>query len=85
MKSTILSVTQLNTYIKSIIDGDMLLRSLYVVGEISNFTNHYRTGHFYLTLKDESCAARQPYFPYDAEIHAGERYEGYRQGQGFGF
>ena len=32
MKSTILSVTQLNTYIKSIIDGDMLLRSLYVVG-----------------------------------------------------
>ena len=38
MKSTILSVTQLNTYIKSIIDGDMLLRSLYVVGEISNFS-----------------------------------------------
>lgn len=58
MKSTILSVTQLNTYIKSIIDGDMLLRSLYVVGEISNFTNHYRTGHFYLTLKDESCAVK---------------------------
>ena len=56
MKSTILSVTQLNTYIKSIIDGDMLLRSLYVVGEISNFTNHYRTGHFYLTLKDVRCA-----------------------------
>ena len=62
MKSTILSVTQLNTYIKSIIDGDMLLRSLYVVGEISNFTNHYRTGHFYLTLKDENCAVKAVMF-----------------------
>lgn len=62
MKSTILSVTQLNTYIKSIIDGDMLLRSLYVVGEISNFTNHYRTGHFYLTLKDESCTVKAVMF-----------------------
>ncbi len=62
MKSTILSVTQLNTYVKSIIDGDMLLKSLYVVGEISNFTNHYRTGHFYLTLKDESCAVKAVMF-----------------------
>ena len=62
MKSTVLSVTQLNTYIKSIIDGDILLRSLYVVGEISNFTNHYRTGHFYLTLKDENCAVKAVMF-----------------------
>lgn len=62
MKSTILSVTQLNTYVKSIIDGDLLLRSIYVVGEISNFTNHYRTGHFYMTLKDESCAVKAVMF-----------------------
>ena len=62
MKSTVLSVTQLNTYVKSIIDGDSLLRSLYVVGEISNFTNHYRTGHFYLTLKDENCAVKAVMF-----------------------
>lgn len=62
MKSTILSVTQLNTYVKSIIDGDLLLRSIYVVGEISNFTNHYRTGHYYLTLKDEGCAVKAVMF-----------------------
>lgn len=62
MKSTVLSVTQLNTYVKSIIDGDMFLRSLYVVGEISNFTNHYRTGHFYMTLKDENCAVKAVMF-----------------------
>ena len=62
MKSTVLSVTQLNTYLKSIIDGDSLLRSLYVVGEISNFTNHYRTGPFYLTLKDENCAVKAVMF-----------------------
>lgn len=62
MKSTVLSITQLNTYIKSIIDGDSLLRSLYVVGEISNFTNHYRTGPFYLTLKDENCAVKAVMF-----------------------
>lgn len=62
MKSTVLSVTQLNTYIKSIIDGDLLLHSLYVVGEISNFTNHYRTGHYYMTIKDENCAVKAVMF-----------------------
>lgn len=60
--STVLTVTQLNTYIKSIIDGDMFLRSVYVVGEISNFTNHYRTGHYYLTLKDGDCAIKAVMF-----------------------
>lgn len=62
MKSTVLSVTQLNTYVRSLIDGDMLLHSLFVVGEISNFTNHYRTGHFYMTLKDEDCAVKAVMF-----------------------
>lgn len=34
-------------------DHDEILMSVCVRGEISNFTNHYKTGHFYLTLKDE--------------------------------
>lgn len=60
--STVLSVTQLNTYIKSIIDSDMLLRNIFVVGEISNFTNHYRTGHYYMTIKDEGAAVKAVMF-----------------------
>ena len=47
----VVTVTQVNTYIKSIIDGDLNLASVFVVGEISNFTNHYRTGHFILHLR----------------------------------
>lgn len=61
-ETTVFSVSQLNTYVKSIIDSDLLLRNVFVTGEISNFTNHYRTGHFYLTLKDENAAVRAVMF-----------------------
>lgn len=54
--SFILTVTQLNTYIKSQFDGDERLSNVFISGEISNFTDHYRSGHLYLTLKDEKCA-----------------------------
>lgn len=60
--STVLSVTQINTYIKSLIDYDNKLKNIYVCGEISNFTNHYRSGHFYFTLKDENCAMKAVMF-----------------------
>ena len=58
----VLSVTQLNTYIKSLIDGDMNLKSVFVQGEISNFTNHYRTGHWYMSIKDSECAIKAVMF-----------------------
>lgn len=57
-----LTVTQLNTYIKSMLDGDPNLASVFVSGEISNFTNHYRSGHFYLSLKDEKCVIKSVMF-----------------------
>lgn len=60
--STIITVSQLNTYIKSLVDGDMLLHNVFVVGEISNFTNHYRTGHYYMTLKDGDSAIKAVMF-----------------------
>ncbi len=60
--SSILTVSQVNTYIKSIVDSDYKLKNVYICGEISNFTNHYRTGHFYFTLKDENSAIKAVMF-----------------------
>ena len=48
----ILSVTQLNTYAKSIIEQDITLSNVFVMGEISNFVDHYRSGHLYMSIKD---------------------------------
>ncbi|MFI3325335.1 MAG: exodeoxyribonuclease VII large subunit [Clostridia bacterium] len=48
----ILSVTQLNGYIKAVIEENQNLKRVYVQGEISNFTNHRQTGHWYFSLKD---------------------------------
>lgn len=47
-----LSVTQLNGYVKCLMEGDDFLRSVAVSGEISNFKRH-SSGHLYFTLKDE--------------------------------
>ena len=60
--SSILKVSQINTYLKSVFESDSNLRNIYVCGEISNFTNHYRSGHMYFTLKDESSAIKAVMF-----------------------
>lgn len=65
--SSVLTVSQINTYIKSVIDYDDRLKNIYISGEISNFTNHYRTGHFYFTLKDEKSAIKAVMFRSSAE------------------
>ena len=56
-----LTVTEVNEYIKMLLDGNGLLSDVYVKGEISNFTNH-RTGHFYFSLKDEGGLIRAVMF-----------------------
>ncbi len=56
------TVSQLNTYIRSRMEEDPALQSLFVVGEISNFTDHYRSGHLYLSLKDEKSVIRAVMF-----------------------
>ncbi len=57
-----LTVTQLNEYVKRMIDTTPQLTSLYVKGEISNFKNHYGTGHYYFSLKDEGGQLRAVMF-----------------------
>lgn len=56
-----ITVSELNTYIKNLIDGDLFLNRVVVKGELSNFTNH-RTGHFYFSVKDEGSLIRAVMF-----------------------
>ncbi|MBQ3817475.1 MAG: exodeoxyribonuclease VII large subunit [Clostridia bacterium] len=58
MEQNAISVKQLNTYVKSLIEGDPRLSCVFVRGEISNFKNHYASGHLYFTLKDSEAAIR---------------------------
>lgn len=58
----VMSVTQLNTYVRCIMEEDVVLKSVFVAGEVSNFKNHYKTGHFYFTLKDENAAVKAVMF-----------------------
>ncbi|MBE6591456.1 MAG: exodeoxyribonuclease VII large subunit [Ruminococcaceae bacterium] len=58
----IFSVTQINEYIKDLLEKDELLYTVSIRGEISNFTNHYKTGHFYFSLKDEGGVIRAVMF-----------------------
>lgn len=58
MEQRVLTVSQLNNYLKALVDSDAALRRLTVKGEISNFTNHQRSGHFYFSIKDASCSMR---------------------------
>lgn len=53
-----LSVTEINSYIKNVISLDVFLSSVYITGEISNFTNHKKTGHFYFSIKDKKSSLK---------------------------
>ena len=57
MEQQILSVSQINGYIQSLMDQDGLLTGLAVRGEISNY-KMYPSGHHYFTLKDEGGALK---------------------------
>ena len=58
----ILTVSQLNTYAKSVIDQDSNLNNVFVSGEISNFVDHYRSGHLYMSLKDNNASIKSVMF-----------------------
>ncbi len=58
MQNSVLSVRQLNLYVRSLIESDPRLCDVMVEGEISNFKNHYSSGHLYFTLKDSDANIR---------------------------
>ena len=53
----VFSVTEVNGYIKNLIDGTPMLNGLLIRGELSNY-KIYPSGHHYFTLKDDECALR---------------------------
>ena len=57
MAQNILSISQLNEYIRGRMDSDPLLTQVAVRGEISNY-KLYPSGHHYFTLKDETSALK---------------------------
>lgn len=59
------SVSQVNGYLKELVDGDPLLRGLLVRGEVSNY-KCYPSGHHYFSLKDEQGSIRCVMFRGDA-------------------
>ena len=60
------SVSQLNLYVKSLLEGDTKLLNISVTGEISNFKDHYSSGHWYFSLKDGGAAIRCVMFRFSA-------------------
>lgn len=62
---TVLTVSQVNTYIKALINEIPQVKNLYISGEISNFKHYYQSGHMYFTLKDEKSQLKCVMFSSD--------------------
>lgn len=57
MERKVYSVQQVNSYIKSVLEDDLVLNCVNITGEISNYKSH-PSGHLYFTLKDENAALK---------------------------
>ena len=58
----VITVTQINRYIGSILKNDRNIQGIMVRGEISNYVKHFRSGHVYFTLKDSESAVKAVMF-----------------------
>ena len=66
MNLPVITVSQLNLYIKKMFDSDLSFASVMLSGEISNLSPHYRSGHLYFSLKDENCSVKAVMFAREA-------------------
>ena len=58
----LLTVSQLNRYLKSKFEEDSNLTSVFLTGELSNFTHHYKSGHLYFSIKDTTATIKAVMF-----------------------
>ena len=65
MSEWILEVSDLNEYVRAMLNADPALRSVRLRGEISNFKRH-SSGHWYFTLKDDRCCINAVMFRQNA-------------------
>ena len=61
MEPKIATVSQINSYLKRMLDSNEILNNIWIKGEISNFKPHY-SGHIYITLKDEGAVLKAVMF-----------------------
>ncbi len=66
MQRPTITVSELNEYIRLLMEHDEILMRVHVKGEISNFTNHYKSGHLYFSLKDAGAAVKAVMFRQNA-------------------
>lgn len=58
----VLTVSQVNKFVKALLDENVQLKYIYISGEISNFKHHRPSGHMYFTLKDEKSQLKAAMF-----------------------
>ena len=66
MTRQVFTVSQVNKYVKRVLESDALLAGVFIEGELSNFNAH-SSGHLYFTLKDESAAIGGVMFKHNTE------------------
>lgn len=64
--ANIITVSALNAYVKTLLDRDPVLTDIALGGEIANFVNHRKSGHFYFSLRDEKASVKAVMFSRDA-------------------
>lgn len=75
MEPKVATVSQINGYVKKILDHNIILNNVWIKGEISNFKHHY-SGHMYITLKDEGGVLKAVMFRSAAQNLAFEPSDG---------
>ncbi len=62
MENKVLTVSQVNSYIKLLFDGDKNLKNVFIIGEISNFKYNYSSGNLYFSLIEKGSSIKAVMF-----------------------